>query len=351
MTIDPSSFAQFFNHESSQGNRLSLIQRSSLLTLHAVGLDDDRVAQLTGCDKRTVQHWVAHYQDHHSLQDVPRSGRPRATTKDTNASIVASATESPFTTPRIIRSELGVEASARTVRRRLDEAGLFGRVARIEYPFTDAHIAARLEFARTHQDWTADQWARVLFGDESYICLGAQGRVYVQRPQDAAYLSDYMVQGQSNFAPKIGIWACFGGQGVGALRIFDDDMDTRLYTDTMLQFMKPCALRLWPSGAWSYLQDNASYHKSHRSLEWFHNNGVSLVELPPHSPDLNPIENLWADLKRRVESRTPRTIPELREIVISEWANTTQLTCSDLVDSMPDRMRAVVAADGYKTRY
>ena len=122
-----------------------------------------------------------------------------------------------------------------------------------------------------------------------------------------------------------------------------------LYTDTMQQLMKPCALRFWPSGAWFYLQDNASYHTSHRSLEWFHNNGVSLVELPRHSPDLNPIENLWADLNRRLESHHIQTIEELRDIIPLEWKQTTALTCSNLVDSMSDRMRAVVTAEGFKT--
>jgi transposase len=349
--IDPSSFAQYFNHEPSHGSRLSLVQRSSLLTLHALGFNDERVAQLTGCDRRTVRHWVAHYQQHHSLEDEPRSGRPRVTSAATDTSIVVAATENPFTTPQNILAEQSIEASSRTVRRRLDAAGLFGRVARIEYPFTQVNITQRLEFAREHQDWTDDQWARVLFGDETYICLGANGQIWVQRPEDAAYQSEYMAQGQSNFAPKIGIWACFARQGVGALRIFDDNMDTRLYTDTMQRFMKPCALRLWPSGAWFYLQDNASYHKSHRSLEWFHINGVSLVELPPHSPDLNPIENLWADLKRRVESRHPHTIQELKEIITSEWTNTNPSTCSNLVDSMNDRMLSVIAAEGFRTGY
>ena len=133
--------------------------------------------------------------------------------------------------------------------------------------------------------------------------------------------------------------------------MFEDNMDTRLYTDTMQQLMKPCALRFWPSGAWFYLQDNASYHTSHRSLEWFHNNGVSLVELTRHSPDLNPIENLWADLNCRLESHHIQTIEELRDIFPLEWKKTTGLTCSNLVDSMPDRMRAVVTAEGFKTRY
>ena len=351
VAIDPSSFAQFFNHESSQGSHLSLIQRSSILTLHSLGVGDDQVAQLTGCDRRTIQHWVAHFQQHHSLGDEPRSGRPRVTSPTTDTLIVSAATESPFTTPRRIRAEQSIDASARTVRRRLDESGLFGRVARIEYPFTEEHIAQRLEFARQHENWTEDQWARVLFSDETYIHLGVNGQLWVQRPQDTAYLSDYMVLSQSNFAPKIGIWACFASQGVGALRFFDDEMDTRLYTDTMQRFMKPCALRFWPSGAWFYLQDNAAYHRSLGSRAWFHNNGVDLVALPPHSPDLNPIENLWADLKRRVEAHHPRSIAELKEIVTLEWENTSTLTCSNLVDSMNDRMRDVVDAEGFRTRY
>jgi transposase len=119
-------------------------------------MGDDQVAQLTGCDRRTIQRWVAHFQQHHSLGDEPRSGRPRVTFPTTDTLIVTAATESPFTTPRRIRSEQSIDSSARTVRRRLNEAGLLGRVARIEYPFTKEHIDQRLEFARQHESWTGD---------------------------------------------------------------------------------------------------------------------------------------------------------------------------------------------------
>jgi len=183
------------------------------------------------------------------------------------------------------------------------------------------------------------------------MCLGVQGQIWVQRPQDAAFLSQFVVQGQSNFAPKIGIWGCFASEGVGGLRIFDDTMDSRLYTDTLQRFMKPFALDFCPSGEWFYLDDNASYHRSHVTQTWLFNNGVNLIKLPPHSPDLNPIENLWADLKRRIESRFPHSIQELKEIVIEEWANTSQSICSNLVASMPDRMQAVLDAGGFKTPY
>ena len=99
VSIDPSSFQRFFNHESTQGSQLSLIQRSSILTLHALGMGDDQVAELTGRDRRTIQHWVAYFQEHHSLGDEPRSGQPRVTSADTDTSIVAAAIKASLATP------------------------------------------------------------------------------------------------------------------------------------------------------------------------------------------------------------------------------------------------------------
>jgi transposase len=128
--IDPSSFAQYFNHEPSQGSRLSLVQRSSILTLHSLGVDDDRVAQVTGCDRRTIQRWVAHFQEHHSLEDEPRSGRPRASSEDTDASIVAAATKTSFAMPLVILSEHDTDTSAHSMGQLLDAVRLFGRIGR-----------------------------------------------------------------------------------------------------------------------------------------------------------------------------------------------------------------------------
>ena len=151
------------------------------------------------------------------------------------------------------------------MRRRLDEAALFGRVARIEYPFTEEHIT------RTFGVRSQSTKAGLTTNGRAFYSVTRPTSALVLKvmygfnvPKMQPILSQYMVQGQTNFAPKIGIWACFCSQGVGELRIFDEKMDTRLYTDTMQRFMKPCALRFWPSGAWFYLQDNAAYHK----LSW-----------------------------------------------------------------------------------
>lgn len=349
--VSRSSFQQFFDHEPVRGSHLSFFQRSVVVTLWQLTLSVDIIQQLTGCDPRTTSRWTDQFTQHHSLEDMHGRGRHRITDSHTDQAIVDLATSNPFTTPRQINSELQTEVSNRTIRRRLNEAGLLGRVARVEHPFTDEHIAKRLAFAHEHETWSDDQWDRVIFGDECYIYLGTHGQTWVQRPVDCAYLKQFMLTADYQSPPKVGIFCCFTSQGVGSMRVIYDDMDQRLYTDTMKQTLKPSALRMFPSGAWQYLHDNAGYHIGHVSSAWFHNNGIDLIKLPPYSPDLNPIENLFNYWKRKVEAHRPGNVQQLTEFSIQEWSNIPPIICSTLVDSMRDRMKAVVAAEGHKSGY
>jgi transposase len=351
VSVDVASFAHFFRNAISEGAHLSIMQRTVITTLHHLGFADAYISQLTLCGLASIRRWIDHFDHHGDLQDEPRTGRPRITDFDTDTSIAGIAMQNPTTTPRLIRSELGIDASARTVRRRLDEAGLFGRVARIEFPLTEEHIRKRLAFAHAYGGWSPEDWDRVMFSDDSYIYLGHHGQTWVQRPEDTAYLEQYMVLGQRQFSPKIGMWGCFSSQGVGSMSLFHENMDTRLYTYYMARHMKPHALRTWPNAGWFYLQDNASYHGAAASRRWFHNNGVTCIEFPPHSPDLNPIENLWAHLKRRIEDHNARSIEELKEIISEEWAEISADFCARLTHSMPHRLQLVVEAGGHRTRY
>jgi transposase len=48
--------------------------------------------------------------------------------------------------------------------------------------------------------------------------------------------------------------------------------------------------------------DNASFHKSEKTKELIESVGRKLLFLPPYSPDLNPIEKFWANMKRWIKS-------------------------------------------------
>ena len=69
--------------------------------------------------------------------------------------------------------------------------------------------------------------------------------------------------------------------------------------------------------------------------QWCHNNGVTVLDFPPYSPDLNPIENIWAYLKYTITSSNPKSADELRQLVVSEWAkillNAVCVCCEKLI--------------------
>ena len=236
------------------------------------------------------------------------------------------------------------------MRRRLDQAGLFGRVARVSYPFTQEDVNQRLAFVSNYGGWNESQWNTVLFSDETHVILGGNGQVWVQRPEDTAFLSQFMTE-RYPFPEKISLWGCFSAQGIGASRVFDGTMNSRLLTDTFTRYMKPHALQTWPAQQWYFLQDNAPYHTSNESRAWLHNNGIDCIDFPPYSPDLNPMENLWADLKRRVELRCPCDSTELKQFLTEEWTATDPEYLRCLAHSMIDRCKAVAACRGFKTKY
>lgn len=70
---------------------------------------------------------------------------------------------------------------------------------------------------------------------------------------------------------------------------------------------------------------------------------ISIGKMATKVPDLNPIENLWAFLKRRlsVYERSPNNMDELWQRIQYEWKNISDETLHNLVESMPKRIQSV----------
>ena len=100
-----------------------------------------------------------------------------------------------------------------------------------------------------------------------------------------------------------------------------------------------------------FQQDNDPKHTAKIMKEWLQNNPLTVLEWPSRSPDLNPTEHLWRDLKMAVHQRSPSSLSELERICKEKWHRIPKSSCEKLVASLPRRLMAVLAQKGAPTQH
>jgi len=151
-----------------------------------------------------------------------------------------------------------------------------------------------------------------------------------------------------------GFWGCICLGGAIALAETPPRMDFAGYCE-ILEVMLPHINALFGEGHnLHFAQDNATIHTSRATRAWFaaHPQFV-LLPWPPHSPDLNPIEHVWAFMAREWDSRNEGTKEELQAHVREIWGVLERRPdiIRSFVSNMRDRLQAVIDTDGGYTKY
>uniref|UniRef100_A0A0K8TZE2 Transposable element Tcb1 transposase n=1 Tax=Bactrocera latifrons TaxID=174628 RepID=A0A0K8TZE2_BACLA len=279
-------------------------------------------------------------------------GRKRKTSTADDRNIVRYCKLNPFASARKIRDELNLSVNTETIRRRLVQNKLFARSPRKVPLLKKKHVEARIQFAKEHGSWPVAKWRNILWSDESKVELfGSTGsRNFVRRPPNSEYNPRFTAKTVKHGGAKIMVWGCFSYSGVGPIHLIEGIMDQRAYVKILDEVMLPYASWNMPL-IWVYQQDNDPKHTSKCAKEWFRANGVEVMRWPAQSPDLNPIENLWTDIKKRVAEEKPTNSKDLWHVVKETWKAIPTKRCQDLVDSMPRRCDAVLRNRGYSTKY
>ena len=95
------------------------------------------------------------------------------------------------------------------------------------------------------------------------------------------------------------------------------------------------------------MEDNASIHTARFTRAYHAYYGFNRMV----SPDLNPIENVWRLLKYRIGKRFPKTDAEVRQYLLEEWEKLDLQDFMKYIESMPERCKAVIAANGGHTKW
>jgi hypothetical protein len=203
---------------------------------------------------------------------------------------------------------------------------------------TEDHKKKRLAWALAHRDTDWHQW---IFTDESIFRAG-------RAPVGERYIpgEEHVVETKT-WSGKFHVW-----WGIHfSLSIPYAEITGNMNSDEYVNILQ-VTLPVRSRRTWIFQFDGARVHTSRISKNWLNTNQIRFCDdWPAKSPDLNPIENLWSIVGYQVRIRQPTNVVQLKRYVIQEMQRICRHMIKILIDSMPHRIEAVIAAKGGHTKY
>lgn len=250
---------------------------------------------------------------------------------------------------------LGIYVGYYCIRSTLRRHGFRRYVARRKPPLTPKHMEQRKKWAEEHVNWTLEQWRCVLWTDETWVTGGPHRKQYVTRRIEEALHPDCLVEKHQRKGGWM-FWGCFSGidgQMKGPCLFWEKDWGTiteetyREHTVPLIDgWVRFCKQSLGEDLI--LMQDGASAHGAKGTLTDLMERGITLITWPSLSPDLNPIETVWCEMKDYIEDKYGHvekpSYDQLRDWVHEAWEQIDEKYLRGLLETMPQRCQDVIDA-------
>jgi hypothetical protein len=296
---------------------------------------------------------------------IPKAPRHKAYNRIDERNILRYVHLFPKATYVQVKRHTGVLCSTSTIKKILKAHGIVNRRAK-RRPFLSPKVAAkRLAWCLRHQGYTAEEWGLFMWSDECSVERG-RGKVqeWVFRNAAQKWNRKMIMTYKASKDICVMVWGCFWDHGRSDLYVLDRDFESKKHGYSANSYIEVLDAQLAPwyeeldDEGYIFMQDNAPIHTAHKVRDWFLEKGIRVIDWPPYSPDLNPIEHIWWVLKRMLHDDYPHLdgtgeddIEEMQEALKDCWARIPKETFDKLYESMPRRVAACIKARGWHTKY
>ncbi|XP_037824250.1 uncharacterized protein LOC119612514 isoform X2 [Lucilia sericata] len=275
-------------------------EKKLILQLHHEGRSNKSISKIVNRTPRKINYIIKQIQKRKSIENLPRSGRPKVLSKCEEKEVINKIRENPhLSAPEInkeLRKHLNINVSDETVRRVLREHNWQRRItvqAKSKDPEPKTYLNKDITF-----------WKNVVFSE--FNIFGLDGRRMAWSEQR----TDFVM-----------VWCCMSAHGVGHLRFYHEIRHQQLFSAILAERSDANSTKLG-------LHHNVFYIE--QDVEAWHAKNLTKLD---KSPDFNPLENLLLYLEYQMRKYTIECKTSLQKALLKEWNKITPEMCCKMVES------------------
>jgi transposase len=292
------------------------------------------------CSKKQVVKWKDGPFEEFDYSRKPGSGRKRKLDEDEEKKLETilevNNLEGSMALQEEIEEEVKQPLSDRSIRRYSSRFGFVWGKPNPRAVLTEEIRQSRLKWCLLHVD---QDWKIFIFSDEKLFRCGLA-------PVGIRYRKGEKPNFQKFRGKTFHIWNAIHYDVKFPILQVPDGMNSEKYV-----VLLNTALESRYEEGMIFQQDNAPSHSCENTWNWLDDNDYDFEDFPPCSPDLNPIENMWGVVNREVRKKNPKTLSELRQVVIEEMGKVTRKQVKKLILSMTNRVNQCIERNGGYTDY